>query len=100
MAYFSAMETEDFLIVFSFFRSEFPNTDNVDVHYIRVLGFWGIRSKGLIGVLSGALVPFGNLFSLFPLSLQVNVFKVPFMDCDWYHVHQRDLLHERRGNSC
>ena len=48
----------------------------------------------------GTLVPSGDFFRPFPLSLEMNGLGVPFLNGGWYVVHGHNAAHEGGGYSC
>ena len=51
-------------------------------------------------MLNRALVPSGDFFCSFPLSLEVDGFGIPFLNGGRYVVHGHDSSHEGRRYSC
>ena len=96
---FSAAEAESFLYAFlSFFGSEFANFDNIDIHGVGILSFGG-GGEGLVGLVSGFGVSFGDFVSALPLGLEGDGFLIPIIDGRRDSVHRHDLVHEERGDA-
>jgi len=83
--------------VFSFFGSEFGDSDGVYVHCIGVTIFRG--GECLIGV-GGFDIPLSNFVSAVPLSLEVDGLFVPVVNGGGDGVHGHNVAHEGGGNSC
>ena len=95
----SATEAESFLHAFlAFFGSEFPYFDDVYVHGVGITGFGG-GGEGMVGLMGGFGVSFGDLFSAFPLGLEGDGFLVPVFDGGGDSVHGHDSAHEGGGDS-
>ena len=92
------MEAKPFLHAFpAFFSCKLSYLDNVYVHGTGVTSFGG-GGEGVVGLVSGFRVPFGDFFGTFPLGLEGNGFLVPVIDSGRDSVHGHDSAHERRGD--
>ena len=70
MSQFSAAEAKSFLYAFlMLFGGEFANFDNINIHGIGVLSFGG-SGEGLLGLMGGFGVLFGDFVGAFPLGLE------------------------------
>ena len=99
MSRFSAAGAESFLYTpFVFFGSEFADFDNIDIHGIRVSSFGGVQ-EGLVGLVSGFGVPFGDFIGTFPLGLERNGFFIPVIDGSGDSVHGHNVVHEGRRDA-
>ena len=102
MAGFSATEAELlFNASFAFFRGKLRDSDGVDDHSVGVVGF-GIRGvrEGVVGLVGGFGVPFGDVVSSLPLSLEGDGFLAPFVNGGGDGVHRHDAAHQGRRDSC
>ena len=65
------------------------------------MGF-GIQGvgEGVVGLVGGLRVSFGDVISSFPLGLEGDGLFVPFVDGGRNSVHGHDSAHERWWNSC
>ena len=65
------------------------------------MGF-GIRGvgEGVVGLVGGLGVSFGDVISSFPLGLEGDGLLVPFIDGGRDGVHGHDSVHERWWDSC
>ena len=94
MSRLSAAEEKSLLHTFLvFFRSKFSHLDDVHVHGLRVSGFNGV-GEGLVGLMSGFGVSFGDFFGMLPLGLEGNGLFVPVVDGGRDCVHRHDSAHE------
>ena len=94
MSGLSAVEAEPFLHTFLlFFSSKFSNFDDVYIHGIGVTGLGG-GGEGMVGLMGGFRVSFGDLFSVLPLGLEGNGLFVPVIDGGGDCVHGHDSAHE------
>ena len=102
MSGFSATEAKLFLdAVFVFVQGELRDFDSVDDHGVGVMGF-GTRGvgEGVVDLVGGLRVSFGDVISSFPLGLEGDGLLVPFIDGGRDGVHGHDLVHEWWWNSC
>ena len=102
MTGFSAVEAEFlFNATFVFFWGELGDFDGIDDHGVRVMGLsiGGVR-KGVIGLVRGFRVSFGDVVGSIPLGLEGNCFLVPFVDGRGDGVHGHDSAHEWWWDSC
>ena len=89
-----AAEAESLLhTVLSFFGSELSDFDDVHVHGVRVTSLGG-AGEGMVGLMGGFRVSFGDFFSAFPLGLEGNSLLVPVVDGGGDCVHRHDSAHE------
>ena len=96
------METKLFLdAAFAFFRGKLGDFDGVDDHGVGIMGL-GIQGvgEGVVGLVGGFRVSFGDVISSFPLGLEGNGLLVPFVDGGRNSVHGHDSAHEWWWNSC
>ena len=96
------MEAEfPFDAVSAFFQGELRDFDGVDNHGVGVMDF-GIRGvgEGVVGLVGGLRVSFGDVIGSFPLGLEGDSLLVPFVDGGGNSVHGHDSAHERRWNPC
>ena len=101
MAQFSAAEAELLLnATFAFFWGELGDSDSIDDHGIRVMGF-GVRrvGEGMVGLVEGFCVSFCDVVCTFPLGLEGNGFFIPFVDGGRDGVHRHDVAHQGRWDS-
>ena len=99
MSRFSAAEAKPFFYaLLTFFGSKCAHFDNIDIHGIRVSCLGGSR-EGLVGLVSGFGVPFGDFVGVFPLGLVGDGLLIPVVDGGWDSVHRHDLVHEGRGDA-
>ena len=95
----SAMEAESFLHAFlTFFSREFPYFDDIYIHGVGVMSF-GRGGEGVVRLMGGFGVSFGDLFCAFPLGLERDGFLVPVFDGGGDSVHGHDSTHEGGGDS-
>ena len=100
MSRLSASETESFLhTLLAFFGGEFADFDNIDIHGVRVSSFGG-GGEGLVCLVSGFGVSFGDLISALPLGLEEDGLLILVIDSRGDGVHRHDLTHKGRGNAC
>ena len=96
---FSVAEAESFLYAFlSFFGSELANLENINIHGVGILSFGG-GGEGLVGLVSGFGVSFGDFVSVLPLGLEGDGFLIPIIDGRRDSVHRHDLVHEGRRDA-
>ena len=94
MSGFPTTETESFLHAFlAFFCRKFSYFDDVYVHGVRVTGLGG-GGEGMVGLMGGFRVSFGDFFGTFPLGLEGNGLFVPVIDGGGDCVHGHDSAHE------
>ena len=94
MSGLSTAEAESFLhTLLSFFSSKFSDFDDVYIHGIGVTSLGG-GGEGMVGLMGGFRVPFGDFFSALPLGLEGNGLFVPVIDGGRDRVHGHDLVHE------
>ena len=101
VAGFSAAETKLLLnTAFAFFWSKLGDLDRVYDHGVRIVGFGrGGVGEGMVGLMGGSGVSFGNVVSAFPLGLEGDGFLVPFVNGRGDCVHRHDAAHERGWDS-
>ena len=102
MAGFSAVVAELLLNAsFAFFWSKLGDSDGIDDHGIGVVGF-GVREvgKGVVGLVGGFRVSFGNVICSFPLGLEGDGLLIPLVDGGGNGVHRHDSAHQGRRDSC
>ena len=102
MTGFSAAEAEFlFNASFVFFWSKLRDFDGINDHSVRVMGF-GIQGvgEGMVGLVGGLHVSFGNVVRSLPLSLEGDGFLVPFLDGGGDGIHRHDVVHQGWWNSC
>ena len=93
-----AVEAKSLLHAFlAFFSGKSPNFDYVYIHGVRITSF-GRGGEGVVGLMSGFRVPFGDFFSMLPLGLEGNGLLVPVVNGGGDSVHGHDSAHERRGD--
>ena len=98
MSRLSTAEAESFLHAFLVFLGrEFSYFDDIYVHGVGVTSFSG-GGEGVVGLMSGFGVSFGNLFGPFPLGLEGDGLLVPIIDGGRDGVHGHDLAHKGRGD--
>ena len=89
-----AAEAESFFhTLLSFFSRKFSYFDDVHVHGVRVTSLGG-GGEGVVGLMSGLGVPFGDFFSTFPLGLEGDGLLVPVINSGGDGVHEHDSAHE------
>ena len=94
MSGFLASETKSFLhAFFTFLSGKFSNFDDVYIHGVRVLSLGG-SGEGMIGLVSGFGVSFGDLFGMLPLGLEGDSIFIPIANGRGNHVHRHDSAHE------
>ena len=80
-------EAKSFLHAFlPFFGREFSYFDDIYVHGVGIASFGG-GGEGMVRLMGGFRVSFGDLFSTFPLGLEGNGFLVPIIDGGGDSVH-------------
>ena len=97
-----AVEAELFLnAAFAFFGNEFGDLDGIDDHSVWVVGF-GIRGvgEGVVGLVRGLQVSFGNVISSLPLGLESDGLLIPFLDGGGDSIHGHDATHQGWWDSC
>ena len=98
MSGFLASEAKSFLhALLAFFGGEFSDFDDTYVHGVGVSGFGG-SGEGVVGLMSGLGVSFGNFISTLPLGLEGNSLLIPIIDGRGDSVHGHDSAHE--GGEC
>ena len=94
MSGFPTTEAESFLHAFlTFFSCEFAYFDDVYVHGVGVASF-GRGGEGVVGLMGGFRVSFGDFFGAFPLGLERDGFLVPVFNGRGDSVHGHDSAHE------
>ena len=94
MSWFSTTEAESFLHAFlTFFSREFAYFDDVYVHGVGVASF-GRSGEGVVGLMSGLRVSFGDFLGAFPLGLERDGFPVPVFNGRGDSVLGHDSAHE------
>ena len=97
MSRFPTTEAESFLHTFlAFFSREFAHFDDVYVHGVRVASF-GRGGEGVVGLMGGLGVSFGDFLGAFPLGLEGDGLLVPVFDGRGDCVHGHDSAHEGQG---
>ena len=95
MTGFPAAEAELLLnATFAFLRGKLGDFDGIDDHGVGIVGL-GIRRvrEGVVGLVGGFGVPFGDVVSSLPLSLEGDCLFVPFVDGGGDGVHGHDAAH-------
>ena len=94
MSRLSVAETESCLhALLAFFSCEFPYFDDIYVHGVGVTGFGG-GGEGVVGLVGGFGVSFGDFLSALPLGLERDGLFVPVIDGRRDSVHRHDSAHE------
>ena len=94
MSGLSATEAESFLHAFlAFFSCEFPHLDDIYVHGVGIMSFGG-GGEGVVGLMGGFRVSFGDFFGAFPLGLERDGLLIPVFDGGRDCVHEHDSAHE------
>ena len=97
MSGLSATEAESFLHAFlSFFGCEFSYFDDIYIPGIGITSFGG-GGEGVVGLMGGFGVSFGDFFSAFLLGLERDGLFVPVFDGGGDCVHGHDSAHEGGG---
>ena len=102
MAGFSAAEAEFLLnAALAFFWGKLGDFDSINDHGVGVVGLdvGGVR-EGVVVLVGGFGVSFGDVVSSLPLSLEGNCFLVPFVDGGGDGVHGHDATHEQWWDPC
>ena len=101
MAGFPAVEAELLLdATFAFFQDKFRDFDDINNHSVGVMGFGaGGVGEGVVGLMGGLRVSFGDVVSSFPLGLEGDGFLVPFVDGGGDGVHRHDTAHQGQRDS-
>ena len=88
------MEAESFLhALLTFFGHEFSYFHDIYVHGVGVTSFGG-GGEGMVRLMGGFGVSFGDFFSTLPLGLEGNGLFIPVVDGGWDRVHEHDSAHE------
>ena len=99
MSRLSAVEAKSFFHAFlAFFGREFSYFDDIYIHGVGVASLGG-GGEGVVGLVSGFRVLFGDFFSSLPLGLERDGFFVPVVDGGRDGVHGHDPAHEGGGDS-
>ena len=94
MSRLSTAEAESFLHAFLvFFGREFSYLDDIYVHGVGVTSLGG-GGEGVVGLMNGPRVSFGDLFGSFPLGLEGDGHLVLVVNGGGDGVHGHDLAHE------
>ena len=87
-------EAESFLHGFlAFFSHKLSYFDDVHIHGVWVSSFGGI-GEGLVGLMSGSRILFGDFIGAFPLGLEGNGLLIPAVNGSGDGVHGHNLAHE------
>ena len=98
---FLAAEAEFLLDATSaFFRGELRDFDGVDDHGVGVMGFGIHGIGGVVGLVGGFRVSFGDIISSFPLDLEGNGLLIPVVDGGGNGIHRHDAAYQGGWNSC
>ena len=102
MTRFSAAEAELlFNATVLFFRGKLGDFDGIDDHGVGIVSLSvGGVGEGVIGLVRGFRVSFGDVVSSLPLGLEGNGFLVPFVNGGRDGVHGHDSAHERGWDFC
>ena len=102
MTWFAAAEAEFlFNAMFAFFWGEFGDLDSVNDHGVGVVGFGiGGVGEGVVVLVRGFRVSFGDVVCSLPLGLESDDFLVPFVNGGGNGVHGHDAAHQGWWDSC
>ena len=90
----SAAEEKSFLHTFLvFFCGKLSDFDDVYVHGVGISGVGG-SGEGVVGLVGGFGVSFGDFFGAFPLGLEGDSLFVPIINGGGNSVHKHDSAHE------
>ena len=99
MSGLSTTKAEPFLHAFlAFFSREFSYFDDIYIHGVGVTSFSG-GGEGMVGLMGGFGVSFGDFFGMLPLGLERNGLCIPVFDGGGDRVHGHDSPHEGGGDS-
>ena len=96
MTGFSAPEAELlFDASFAFFRGKLRDSDSINDHGVKVVGFGvGRVGEGVVVLVRGLRISFGDVVRSLPLGLEGNSFLVPFVNGGRDSVHGHDAAHQ------